>query len=174
MFIRQVKLDNHLELIIDSKSILGEGPFWDSRKKVLYWIDGLGCKIHKYDPGTNKNSTFNTGQCVGCIIPKKDKGLISCMQNGIYHVDIENKKMELINDIEKNIENNRLNDGKCDSSGRLWFGSMSMTANQKDREFETTGSFYSYTEDSGVIKIFNNVGISNGIAWNKDETKKSK
>ena len=69
------------------------------------------------------------------------------MQHGIYSIDFENKKMELISDIEKDIENNRLNDGKCDSSGRLWFGSMSMTANQEDREFEIPGSLYKYPED---------------------------
>ena len=167
---RNVKLEKGLELVIDSKSVLGEGPFWDSCKKVLYWVDGIGCKIHKYNPKTNNNSTFNTDQYIGCVIPKKNSGLISCMQNGIYYVDIEYKKMELISDIERDIKNNRLNDGKCDSSGRLWFGSMSMTANQENRKFETTGSFYNFIKDFVVTKLFNCVGISNGIAWNEDET----
>jgi sugar lactone lactonase YvrE len=164
-------LGKDLELIIDSKSALGEGPFWDLSKKVLYWIDGLGCKIYKYDPATGNNITFNTDQYVGCAIPRKNSGLVSCMQHGIYFVDIEKKKMELISDIEQNIVNNRLNDGKCDSSGRLWFGSMSMTANQEGEEFETTGSFFNLTKDLKVSKLFSNVGISNGIAWNKNETK---
>ena len=127
------------EIEESAKSILGEGPWWDNDEKLLFWIDGLGCKIHKYDSVTNENTTFNTGQYAGCVIPTKNSRLISCMQNGIYYVDVEYKKMELISDIEGDIKNNRLNDGKYDSLGRLWFGSMSMTANQENREFRTTG-----------------------------------
>ena len=48
--------------------------------------------------------------------------------------------------------------------------SMSMTANQPDREFEVTGSFYKL-ENGQVTRLFGNVGISNGIAWNADETR---
>jgi len=163
-------VDNNLELVIDSRSLLGEGPWWDCDEKALYWIDGFGCKIHKYNPDTNEDITFITDQFIGCVISKKDTGLISCMQHGVYFVDIEKGKMLPVSDIEADIDNNRLNDGKCDSSGRLWFGSMSMTADQEDREFETTGSFYKLEKSLEVCKMFGDVGISNGIAWNADET----
>ena len=159
------------DLILDSKSLLGEGPWWDNDKELLFWIDSLGCKIYKYNPAANINHTIMTNQYIGCVIPRKGGGLISCMQNGIYHVDYENSNIDLVCGIENDIQDNRLNDGKCDSLGRLWFGSMSMITKKKDGKSETRGSFYNFSEKSGVIKVFGNVGVSNGIAWNEDETK---
>jgi len=158
------------ELVLDSKSLLGEGPWWDHDKNLLFWIDGLGCKIHKYDPGEGINKTFTGDQHIGCAIPRKDGGLISCMQHGIYDVDFENNMMKLVNDIESDISSNRFNDGKCDSRGRLWFGSMSMRISQGGK-FKNRGSFYNYSQKYGVVKVFGDVGISNGIAWSRDDTK---
>ena len=46
-----------------------------------------------------------------------------------------------------------------------------MTANQEDREFEVAGSFYSMMQDGSITKWFDGVGISNGVAWNGNETR---
>ena len=93
-----------------------------------------------------------------------------CLQDGVYLFNIRDETLSLISDVEHEIENNRLNDGACDSRGTLWFGSMSMTANQENRAFEVTGSFYSLAPGGELKKHFGNVGISNGIAWNSNET----
>ncbi|EEM01893.1 Senescence marker protein-30 [Bacillus pseudomycoides] len=34
-----------LELVIDAKANLGEGPCWDEEKQILYWVDILGKKV---------------------------------------------------------------------------------------------------------------------------------
>jgi len=161
---------NKPEILIDAHAVLAEGPCWDSERRVLYWTDGLGSKIHRYHWDTGRNETMELDQYVGCVVPRKEGGLIAALQHGIYRIDDQLSELELVNDIEREIENNRLNDGKCDSRGRLWFGSMSMTANQEDREFEVTGSFYCLDRDLQVRKQFGGVGISNGIAWNRDES----
>ena len=161
---------NKPEILIDAHAVLAEGPCWDPQRRVLYWTDGLGSKIHRYHRDTGENETMELDQYVGCVVPRKEGGLIAAMQHGIYCIDDQLSAIELINDIERDIENNRLNDGKCDSRGRLWFGSMSMTANQEDREFEVTGSFYCLDRNLQVHKQFGGVGISNGIAWNRDES----
>ncbi len=158
------------ELVLDSRSLLGEGSWWDHDKKVLSWIDSLGRMIHRYDPAVNINNTTMTGQFVGCAVPRKSGSMIACMQDGIYNVDYENNKIEPLFSIEKEIRDNRFNDGKCDSRGRLWFGSMSMKISQGGK-FKNKGSFYNYSQKYGVVKVFGDVGISNGIAWSRDDTK---
>ncbi len=33
-----------IEVLVDVKTILGEGPLWDVEQERLYWIDSFGCK----------------------------------------------------------------------------------------------------------------------------------
>jgi sugar lactone lactonase YvrE len=161
----------NVDVAVTKKCELGEGTWWDPDLRQLYWFDGFGNELYLYDPGTGKNRTFPINSKIGCVIPTKTSGtLVLCLQDGVYLFNTENKELRRICDVEREIENNRLNDGGCDSKGTLWFGSMSMTANQEDREFEVTGSFYSLTPGGELKKYFDGVGISNGIAWNNDET----
>ena len=36
---RKFYVENQLELVIDAKATLGEGPCWDNDKQLLYWVD---------------------------------------------------------------------------------------------------------------------------------------
>lgn len=154
-------------------AVLGEGPFWDADLQKIWWIDGLsefgrGDDLHLYDPKTGEDQCWHIGKHLGCALPLGDGRVMLALQDGIYLFAPETQTLTQISDLEVEISNNRLNDGKCDSKGRLWLGSMSMTANQPDREFEITGSFYRFAEGKPV-KQFEGVGISNGIAWSADE-----
>ena len=132
-------------------AVLGEGPFWDADLQKLWWIDGLsefgrGDDLHLFDPATGNDRAWHIGKHLGCALPLGDGRVMLALQDGIYLFAPETETMTRISDLEIEILNNRLNDGKCDSKGRLWLGSMSMTANQPDREFEVTGSFYRFAE----------------------------
>lgn len=162
-------------LVIEKPAVLGEGPWWDAETQKLWWIDGLaefgqGDDLHCYDPASGGDTRWHIGKHIGCAIPTKAGRVLMTLQDGIWSFNPANGEMEEISKLEREIENNRLNDGKCDSRGRLWFGSMSMTANQPEREFEVTGSFYKLEQDGTVKKFFDGVGISNGLIWNEDET----
>lgn len=160
-----------VDVLVEKKCALGEGVWWNPDQKQLSWFDGFGNEFYIYDPEEKQNKTFAINSKIGCAIPAKTKdAFVMCLQDGIYLFNTKSGALNLINNIEQEIENNRLNDGACDSRGTLWFGSMSMTANQEDREFEITGSFYSLTPEGKLKKYFGGVGISNGIAWNSRET----
>lgn len=56
-----------------------------------------------------------------------------------------------------------LNDGKCDSRGRFWVGSM-------DREIAApSGALYRVDPDLSVTMMDEGLTLSNGIAWSPDE-----
>ena len=163
-------------VINEVRCVLGEGPFWDEDLQKLWYIDGLqeggyGTDLHLFDPQTGKEKQWHIDRAIGCAIPSKDGRVLMNLQDGIFLFDPETRRYEELSDLERDIDNNRLNDGKCDSTGRFWFGSMSRTANQVGAVFEITGSFYSMEQDRSVRHWFSGVGISNGIAWNADETK---
>lgn len=48
------------------RTILGEGPWWDLKKQVLYFIDIRGLKVHEYSPKSKTTKTVNLTQKPGC------------------------------------------------------------------------------------------------------------
>jgi len=64
----------------------------------------------------------------------------------------------------------RFNDGKCDSKGRFWAGTMSLEKSPAVVYEEGSGSIYSYTEERGIRQHETGITISNGFAWNAEET----
>lgn len=153
---------NEIELVLDAKALLGEGPSWDNKQKLLYWVDILNKKVHIYDPDKNIDREIDVDLYVGAVVPRESGGLVLACENGFYTLDINSESLTLVQDPETEISGNRFNDGKCDAAGRFWAGTMD------NEEIKTSGSLYCLDTDLTVRQVLNNIGISNGIAWEKD------
>lgn len=71
-------------------------------------------------------------------------------------------EIEKIAEVDRGTEN-RMNDGKCDPSGRLWVGTMG-TEPEYGHVQPESGSLFSLS--NGKIKThLTKLGISNGLAW---------
>lgn len=151
-----------VELVIDAKATLGEGPCWDSNNQLLYWVDILEKKVCIHNPATGDNREILVDQWVGTIVPSENGGFIIAMENGFYSLNIETEETELLYDLESHLPDNRFNDGKCDPYGRFWAGSMSK--NGKNEQ----GALYCLDTNLNVTKKLNKIGISNGLAWSLD------
>ena len=69
----------------------------------------------------------------------------------------------MIADVEADVPGNRMNDGKCDSQGRFWAGTM-------DREIgDKTGALYRLDSNHHVDTPLSNVTVSNGLGWSPDD-----
>lgn len=152
------------ELVLDARAVLGEGPSWDARKQVLYWVDVIGKKVHIYNPATNTDREISTGQYVGAVVPCQDESVLLAMQKGFYRLDPDTGRLVPIADPEAHMPGNRFNDGKCDAAGRFWAGTMDMS------EQRIAGALYCLERDGTVRKVLGSVGISNGIAWSGDNS----
>ncbi len=159
-----------VELVVAQRAVLGEGPFWDWKRKLLYWIDGFGCKVFVFDPETGKNRAIDAGTYVGCVAPAQNGNLVVSLQDGFYSLNLETETFTLLANPEKAIERNRFNDGKVDHSGRFWSGSMSMDENGGVCDFEPTGALYRMNPDLTVSKAVDGVTLSNGLSWSPDDS----
>ena len=56
-----------MELIIDAKAQLGEGPLWDVAEERLYWIDRLGPAVHACDAKSGRRKTWRLPEPVGSL-----------------------------------------------------------------------------------------------------------
>ena len=153
---------HNLELVVDAKAIVGEGPVWYGPKQVLYWVDIESHVLHVHDPAGEADKVYPVGCRVGAAVPRKSGGMVLATENGFEAFDWETGAKSPIADPESHLPTNRFNDGKCDARGRFWAGTMSLVKEQE------AGSFYVLDVDGSVRHQFGNVTTSNGLGWSPD------
>lgn len=152
----------NIELILDAKATLGEGPAWDEKTQTLYWVDILEKRIYA---GTKLLAQLD--DLIGCLAPQKNGNLIlglSGLESRASFVDFrpassQQTVLAAVSDAER--ATNRINDGKCDPAGRFILGTMDMN------EKEPSGSLYSF-DGKQVTRLLDGICISNGLAWSPD------
>ena len=150
------------KLVVDAHAIVGEGPIWDQKNQVLYWVDIMGNKLHVYDPTSGDDEAYDVGQSVGTVVPRASGGLMLAMHHGFAAYDMPSKTLDFIIDPEAEKPDNRFNEGKCDPAGRFWAGTMTISPTPR------TGGLYCMDTDLAVHQVFADITISNGICWSLD------
>lgn len=150
-----------VELVVDAKSTLGEGPHWDRDSRELYWVDIEGKALHVYGRESGANETHQFEQKVSAVIPSQDTRLVLTLQDGIYLYDRDSRELELMAWIESDMPGNRFNDAKCDPRGRLWAGTLDMSFTS------FAGSLYMLERGKEPRRVLTEIGCSNGLAWDE-------
>ena len=150
------------EKVLPHQCLLGEGPVWDFKRKVICWVDILRGEIHEYSPQSGALSVIPVHQMVGAVVLCQDGNFLAALKNGFGFVNRESHEITIVANPESHIPGNRFNDGKCGPDGRFWAGTMSHT------DEPAKGSFYMFDTDHSVTKKINHVSISNGLAWSAD------
>ncbi len=153
-----------VELLLNTRALVGEGPLWDEKNQLLYWVDILSSQLYAYDPATGENQSWDVGQHVGTVVLRQSGGVMLAVRDGFASFDLSNGNLTLLADPEADQPGNRFNDGKCDPAGRFWAGTMAY------EDPSTQGSLYRLDTDLSVHKMLGNIGISNGIVWNLDQS----
>lgn len=144
-------------------ALLGEGPLWCPRDRVLYWVDIKGRAVHRYRPADGLCETTETPDEIGCVSLRENGGLIAAFRSGIGFFDLQTQSLEMIADPEAHLPGNRFNDGKCDRRGRLWTGTMDDNAEQ------ATGSLYRLSAGLEMVKVLSGIIVTNGLGWSPDD-----
>jgi sugar lactone lactonase YvrE len=154
-------------LVLAAGAQLGEGPCWDARQGVLWWVDIDAFALHRYDPATDRDATFPVGQPVSAVVPRNRGGLVLALKEGLAAFEPGAGAMEVLVQIEPDREDTRLNDATCDSRGRLWVGTLD--ARITDLGVPSLGSLYRFDPDLSLTRMIDHVGCSNGIDWSPDD-----
>jgi sugar lactone lactonase YvrE len=150
------------EVVLDTRARLGEGPVWDERTQSLYFVDVLNHRLHQYFPDRGTARTFEVGDMIGCVAFTRGDELILGLKKSIASLDTTTGAITCLLPLEEDRPKNKLNDGKCDSAGRLWIGSFS-------RE-EGKAAHYRYDPDGSLHVMQEGMTGSNGLGWSPDES----
>ncbi len=148
-----------IDVVVNFRSLLGEGPLWDHRTGVLAWVDILGGFVHLTDPDGGATTSIPVGPGVGAPALQGDDGYLLAVRNGF--ATLIGGRLEVTHELfdEPGV---RMNDGAVDPAGRFVAGSMAGDLRPG------LGSLYSLDIDGSVRELFGGVSISNGLAWSQD------
>ena len=139
---------------------LGEGTLWVKEHNSIYFTDIKKRKIYSLNIKTKKKNIYKENKEVGFLAHIKGYIFILGLQGELRIQNLKSKKILKTINIETNIKLNRINDGKTDPAGNLWFGTM----DNLERKIEN-GSLYKLDKNLKLIKVDKNYRITNGPAF---------
>lgn len=152
-----------IEVLLDVKTTLGEGPLWDVDQQRLYFIDSMDGRVFRTTVHGTELRAWDVPRKIGSMALRKDgNGAIVSLQGGFHLLDFKTGDVELLHDPEPGLATNRINDGKVDKRGRFVAGSMDTM------EEGPKGALYSVSTDFKVTTLDSNIVCSNGPCWSPD------
>ena len=152
------------ECIWKSNTILGEGTLWVKSHNSIYFVDIKRKKIFILNTKNKKKKILKVNKEIGFLSHIKNNIFILGLKGELRIVNLKTKKIIKSIIVEKNKPLNRLNDGKTDPKGRLWFGSM----DNLERKIRT-GSLYCLDNNLNLTEVDKNYYITNGPAFINSE-----
>jgi len=148
----------------DTRATLGEGLCWSAREQSLWWVDILEHRLYRDNPATGAHDAWPFDETISAVAERADgAGLAVTLRRGLALFDPRTRELTRLDEPERERAGNRFNDGKCDTRGRFWGGTM---------DFATTAA-------SGALYCFDAAGrgtraidlgwiVTNGPTWTQD------
>lgn len=153
--------ESDVRCVANVKAVLGEGPVWVEAEQALYWVDIKGSKIFRLD-SSDRRTQWDTPMRIGSIAPRAAGGFIAGTEHGFAEIDLDAGRFDVFHNPEQDWPDNRFNDGKVDSRGRFWAGTMD------DNQKQAAGTLYRLDPDRSCRAIDHGYKITNGPAFSPD------
>jgi D-xylonolactonase len=146
--------------------LLGEGLVWDSRYQLMRLVDIHGRRIHAFSPDDGLCQSWQADERIGWLIPTPT-AWVGGFQSGIALFSFgDNGQINISEWISRPFDGRpfmRLNDGKCDTTGNIWTGSLN-----NDAEIQPDGAFYRLAPDGTLTVVDDGYCVTNGPALSPD------
>jgi sugar lactone lactonase YvrE len=156
-------VNDEVELVHEAGADLGEAPTWDMDAHLLIWVDITEGLVHRFDPRTERDEVFEVGQPVGAAVPTSSGKVALAANSGFLLLDTSTGGLERVAEVEADVPETMMNDGKCDPAGRFWAGTKDVEGRKP------LGSLYRLDADHRLTRVLKDVTISNGLGWSPDQ-----
>jgi sugar lactone lactonase YvrE len=148
---------------ISSQCFLGEGPLWIADLGCFFWVDIEKGNLHRYHLASEKLEIRHFPHYLAVVLKGQNGKLILGLDRKLVWYDWETEEIEELCEVEADQTLHRFNDGKVDSLGRIWIGTLST------KFTEGAGSLYRIDSNLKPEAQLKNLTISNGMAWSADQ-----
>jgi len=141
-------------------SDLGEGPHWDVHTQKLYYVDAFVGDVCRLDPATGVTESVHLDGITTFVIPyfSDPSNLLITKTNEVRKLNFTSGESELLTQLDSNDPKYRFNDGKCDTRGRVFAGTL--TEGQLEK-----GHLYRMDKNYTLVQVTDRISLSNGLAW---------
>ncbi|KAK9887348.1 hypothetical protein WA026_022018 [Henosepilachna vigintioctopunctata] len=153
-----------------------EGPVWDGRKGLLFYVDIHSGHVLSYEYCNGKTHSISLYGEVSVVIPAKTENLLYLSLNrSLVALQWDGRttvgKQKILVTVSPQYPSSRFNDGKADKRGRIWLGTMGHE--NSSGVVPDEGILYKFTKTNyqNPLPVIAPVNISNGLAWNKKNDK---
>ena len=152
-----------VDIVIDRRDELGEGPRWDTGRGELVSVDVLPGLLHRqrWEHGALAEAdTTVLPAPLGCVAPADDGGWIAVTGQGIRRESDGWQPAATLEDVATGRV--RPNDGACGPDGDLIVGTMAWDASPGQ------GALWRVGGDGHARRLRGGCTIPNGIGWSPD------
>jgi sugar lactone lactonase YvrE len=148
---------NEVTCVVPGRAPLGECPVWDARAGAIWWIDGELGILYRHLPATGATREWRLGQKIGSIALRERGGLVGAFERGFHFFDPGTGRLDPIPCAAVAAEGLPFNDGKCDTRGRFWAGTMDEAGGR--------GAIWRLDPDLTATRLEEGFSIPNGPNW---------
>ena len=152
-----------IEVIIDARAELGEGPLWDVAEQRLYSIDSLGAKVHPCNAQGGAERSWSVPEHIGSLALREKGGAVASLRDGFYALDFANGACRKLADPDPGKARVRMNDGKVDGRGRFVAGYIKLRGARSHLRRVSA-----LDPNGSVAKLDDGIVCSNGPCWSPD------
>ena len=147
----------------DVRATLGEGLCWSPSSQSLWWVDILEHRLYR-DAADGAHADWSFDDTISAVAERANgAGLAVTLRRGLALFDPASRALERLHEPEREREGNRFNDGKCDTQGRFWGGTMDFAVR------EPTGALYRFDAAGRAERAIDLRWIvTNGPTWTQD------
>lgn len=151
--------------VVPGSDVLGETPLWCAQTHSVLWLDIEEARLQRFHPASGRHDVFQfDARHVGSVALLRRPGRVLLgIDLALETFDLGTGARALLCQVEPPENDNRLNDGRCDSQGRFWVGTMD---NQLSRG---NGALYRVDPDGSVHHQFGDVIVANTVALSPNE-----
>ena len=141
---------------------LGEGALWHARTHRLYWVDRACHTAHAYEPATGRSFTALVGEPACAIVPTRRSEVLVAFQQRFAFLDFAHARLTPFPVDPLLPPDHRFTNGKCDSLGHLWIGSMALAA------IPGEGALWCLRPALQAERRRGHLTSPEGLAWSRD------
>src|SRR5688572_11348780 len=109
-----------IEPVANAHCEVGENPYWDDQRQLLYWTDILKGRLFRYDTQSGNWEKFYDGPPVGGFTLQADGNLLLFRDNEFCILHPDGSTQTLAQNIDP--QTGRFNDVIADPEGRVFAG----------------------------------------------------
>lgn len=153
-----------MKILTEKRCVIGEGPIWNDKEKLLYFTNGMENEICTYRPEAEKLTVIPVK--VGCAAFAFDieNRIIVSRADGVFIFNSDGTTTDIYDTSKYEIK--YANDMKAGPDGCIYVGTQS--SKRIGASDKIDGKLYRINKDGSVKLLLDGLLLSNGMEWSQN------